>query len=124
MMAILAPLPAELTRAGFKRLPNKALRDHLAWSDDLAVARDVCAELGLQLSLTDADYQVAKITGEGVRLVIYPHKTTAGHRHLRVRNENSTNPARAAEAMVALDKAKTGWCTFSSNLRRLPQVTS
>jgi len=86
---------------------------HYVWSKELEVAYAFAVRQGLAFFLTDAPYQVAKLIGDDVTLVIYPHKTSAGHRHLRVRNENSRNKPRALELMAALDAEVPGWCTFS-----------
>jgi hypothetical protein len=39
-----------------------------------------------------------------VSLVIYPHKTTAGHQHARIRDNGSKNKPRAKDIMRAMKR--------------------
>lgn len=47
----------------------------------------------------DTAWQLFKFKCDGVCLVFYPHKSTAGNRHVRVRDENSTNRGLAETLM-------------------------
>lgn len=85
------------------------------WRDDLSIAEKVAAEAGCKIEAATADYQTAKLIGDGVRLVIYPHKTSAGNRHLRVRDENSSDKARAMDIAQKLSAAAGHNCTFHMN---------
>ena len=49
-----------------------------------------------------AIWEAFHVIGTGVRLVVYPHRTTAGNRHLRVRNSSSADAAKAREVMRAM----------------------
>jgi len=100
----------------------------LPWAQEVDWAMQICTQLGCTVERSAADYEIAKVKGDGVSLVIYPHKTTAGHHHARVRDNGSKNPVRAAEVMTALngghglpekDAERVRFsCTFS--FRKLP----
>jgi len=106
---------------------KKRVGAHYVWKDDLDIAFAFAAENGVQLFLSDAPYQVAKLVGDDVKLVIYPHKTTAFNYHLRIRDEGSKNRLRALQIMKGLDAAAGFNCTFSAHMntrfavRRVPQ---
>jgi hypothetical protein len=63
----------------------------------------ICGPLGCAVERSSADYEIAKVKGDGVSLVIYPHRTTAGNHHARVRDNGSKNKLQADRVMVALD---------------------
>lgn len=94
---------------------RKRIGERYIWSDELELAHGVAQAEGVKLLVSYHDYQVAKLVGEGVKLCIYPHKTSAGNHHLRVRDEGSKDKARAAAVARALDKSREFWCTFSSH---------
>ena len=95
---------------------KKAMGRKYVWAGDLQVAREFCDRHGFSLVLSDAQYQIAKIIGHGVKLVIYPHTTTSTrNQHLRVRNEGGANPELAQLTMAALNRAAGGHCTFSNH---------
>lgn len=89
------------------------------WQDVIDEARAIVQQNDILVESSEHDYEIATIKGEGVSLVIYPHKTTAGHHHARVRNNNSKNPSRARDVINSLidgKKTKDGSqrfdCTF------------
>ena len=89
------------------------------WQGVIDEARAIVQQGDVTVVPSDHDYEIATIKGEGLSLVIYPHKTTAGHRHARVRNNNSKNTVRAREVITSLiygKKTKDGQtrfdCTF------------
>lgn len=87
------------------------------WRDELALAYAFAMREGLTFELRAAAYQVARLTGDGVRILIYPHKTkSTGNVSLRVRDENSKDPDRADDLMVAMDALVPGFNTFARNL--------
>lgn len=51
-------------------------------------------------------YQLARITGSDFRMVAYPHKTSAGNYHIRIRDEGSKNKAAFADALYLLYNGK------------------
>jgi hypothetical protein len=59
-------------------------------------------------------YQLAKITGPDFCIIAYPHKTSAGNRHIRLRQQGSKNVARAYEVIAALDVEAGYNCTFQT----------
>ncbi|HHX6267731.1 TPA: hypothetical protein ACVGI0_006074 [Pseudomonas aeruginosa] len=77
-------------------------------------AEKVMKGRGGRLEWSQHDYQAFTYFEPGVSLVSYPHKTTAGNRHLRVRDQGSKNKTLAAQLMVALDSRAGHTCTFSS----------
>lgn len=50
--------------------------------------------------------------GSAVRIVFYPHKTSAGHYHLRLRDEGSKDKARFKELADRLYIGSGYTCTF------------
>lgn len=86
------------------------------WSKELDLAFAFAQREGLTFNLCSAPYQVAKLTGEGVRILIYPHKTkSTGHISLRVRDENSADRERADRLMSAMNDLVPYCNTFSRN---------
>ena len=57
-------------------------------------------------------YILFRIRSEDFTVVVYPHKTSAGNHHARVRDENSKNKYNAVIAMKKLNKSESN-CTFS-----------
>jgi hypothetical protein len=104
-MSTLTEVTGPLTK---KRLA----KDHRQWLDELEFARSFAAEYGFKLFLTDARHQVAKLIGPGVKLVIYPHRTSSFNYHLRIRDEGSADKDRAAKTMALLDHVTGSNCTF------------
>lgn len=92
------------------------------WESDLALAAPVLARHGCALEDVTADYQTARIVGDGVRLVIYPHRTSAGNYHLRLRDEGSAKPMAAIHVAKALDKAAGYNCTFSMHMDAISRL--
>ena len=83
-----------------------------AYSVDLNIAYRVAKETGCKLIAAQDQFVAARVVGDGVRLVLYPHKTTAFNYHLRVRDEGSKDPVRALAVADALDSAAGLNCTF------------
>lgn len=84
------------------------------YMDEFRKAGSILKGRGGCLEWSQHDYQAFTYWEEGVSLVFYPHKTTAGNRHLRVRDQGSKNKPLAAELMAALDSGAGHTCTFSS----------
>lgn len=84
----------------------KAMAKKQPWSDEFGWATEICSLLGCTVERSQARYEIAKVKGEGVSLVIYPHKTTAGNHHARVRDNGSKSPEIASRVMIALDKGE------------------
>lgn len=100
----------------------------LPWQEEVDYATAICAPLGCTVERSSHDYEVATVRGDGVQLVIYPHKTTAGHHHARVRDNGSKDKPAARRVMLAMQSGEglpddTRWkvasfCTFS--FKKLP----
>lgn len=75
------------------------------WQQKIDWARAICEPLGCSVDISIADYEIAKVKGDGVSLVIYPHKTSAGHHHVRTRDNGSKDKARARQIQAALKRA-------------------
>jgi hypothetical protein len=73
------------------------------WKDEIGYAETICAPLGMAVAQSAHQYEIATVKGDGVQLVIYPHKTTAGHHHARVRDNGSKDKARARHVLHALE---------------------
>ncbi len=61
------------------------------------------------------DYEAMVFNGPAVRLIFYPHRTSAGNYHLRVRDQASKDKKRAALLIARLQVASGHWCTFQSS---------
>lgn len=93
------------------------------WADEMRWAEIILTPLGCTVERSMADYEIAKVKGEGVSLVIYPHRTTALNHHARVRDNGSKDKVKAADVMRALDEGRglpederwrvSTFCTFS-----------
>lgn len=106
-------MAATLTKATLP-FTKKRVGNHYRCAEQLTALLTWCGENDAELFLTDAPYQIAKIIGSDFKIVVYPHKTSAGNIHLRVRDEGSKNKLRAAEVMRSLDdiEAYRYNCTF------------
>lgn len=91
-------MPATLTPV--TKLTLKALGQYRNFKPSVERALKAAQANGCELFLSDAAYQVAKIVGPGVKLVIYPHRYTSGQ-GLRIRDEASADKAKALEVMKA-----------------------
>jgi hypothetical protein len=78
----------------------------LPWQREVDWATQIAGKLGCTVERSAADYEIAKVKCDGVSLVIYPHKTTAGHHHARVRDNGSKRPEFAARIMQALNSGE------------------
>lgn len=87
---------------------------HYVWADEISLALSFSEANGFALQLSSAPYEVAVLSGDDFRLLIYPH-TTKGTRnqHLRVRDHGSKNKRRAQAVIAVLDRAAGFNCTFS-----------
>jgi hypothetical protein len=100
------------------------------WKDEKIWAHLICAPFACTVTSSTAQYEIAKVNGPGVALVIYPHKTSSGHHHARVRDNNSKDKAAAERIMKALDEGEglpqplqdriRFSCTFSRHMNMRP----
>lgn len=76
---------------------------------EFETAKERLAPLGGEVTPGEHDYQAFIYQAPGLRLVFYPHKTTAGNRHIRVRPEGKHDKALLKAAIFALAENS---CTF------------
>jgi hypothetical protein len=76
------------------------------WQTEIDQATAICAPLGCTVAISMHDYEIATVKGDGLQLVIYPHKTSAGNHHARVRDNGSKNRLFARRVMAALFKGE------------------
>jgi hypothetical protein len=77
--------------------------------DEFLVAQERLRPLGGKVTPGVHDYEAFVYEAEGVRLIFYPHKTSAGNYHIRVRTGGKCNPAKVKAAIYALAENS---CTF------------
>lgn len=88
-------------------MATKATRGNpLPWAYEVDAATRICASLGCTVERSSHAYEVAKIKGDGVSLILYPHRTGTGARHIRVRDNGSRDQVRSADVMNALDQGR------------------
>lgn len=73
------------------------------WKEEFGLAKAICTKLGCTIEPSPHTYEIAKVRGEGVSLVIYPH-TTASTRNksARVRDNGSKDKDAARRVLLAL----------------------
>lgn len=91
--------------------PNKG-KYKILYMKEFNMAKDILHHCPEGFEWSNADYEVFKFKECDVTLVFYPHKTSAGNYHLRVRNQNSANEKLAESYMDLLNECAPG-CTFS-----------
>lgn len=77
--------------------------------DEFEKAKHRLAPLGGKVSPGVHDYEAFIYEADGIRLIFYPHKTSAGNHHIRVRKGGSCHPAKLKAAIFALAENS---CTF------------
>ena len=108
---------------------TKLTKDQKKWSESIRMLKSFAEKLGFEIELRNPcapEYQLARLTCKGVRLVAYPHRTTAGNYHIRIRNEQSKDIAKATEIMKAIWWRnnwieKKGFCGFE--IKNFPEMT-
>lgn len=96
-------------------------RQPVPFEEETALLSKVSEEKGYSVEWRNPGpptYQLAKITGPGFCLIAYPHKTSAGHHHIRLRDERSKDKRAADIAILEFDKAAGNNCTFQSKHMR------
>lgn len=78
------------------------IRKRLPWAEEIGYAKTICAALGLTIARSSHDYEVAIIKGDGVQLLIYPHKNTNSNVSLRIRDNGSEDKAKGRAVMIAI----------------------
>src|SRR5689334_18650446 len=85
-----------------------------------AVLRKGCIPFGATVEDSPHAYEVFRIAAPGVSLIVYPHRTSAHHYHLRVRNNGSKDAIKARALLTAIDELSGYNCTF--HCKSLPET--
>ena len=73
------------------------------WKTELDYAVTICAALGCTVELSTHDYEIATVKGDGVQLLIYPHKTSSTRNiSARLRDNGSKDKNKARRVMLAM----------------------
>jgi hypothetical protein len=88
------------------------------WQDEHDLALSILPDARLVWVLKN--YIAFRILGDDFSLVVYPHKTSAGNHHARVRDENSKNKLNAVIAMKKLYEESGHNCTFQA--KKYPDI--
>lgn len=87
------------------------------WQEELDLAKKLLSEIKGEFQVVDKNYIAFRFKADAWAIVAYPHRTSAGHHHLRIRLENAKTPGAridAAKAMWRLAHAENS-CTFNVN---------
>jgi len=79
---------------------------------EFGIAKEILASEKLEFIDINKNYILFKIKGADFSIVAYPHKTSAGNRHIRVRDENSKNKVEAKRIMNTLFEKSGNNCRF------------
>ena len=79
---------------------------------ELPTARKILKDENVIFEEVFRNYILFKIKSEGVCIVAYPHKTSAGNRHVRIRNENSSNKEELMRIMEKLRDESGNDCRY------------
>lgn len=77
-------------------------------------ARIILSDEDVQFQEINKNYILFKIIGNDFKIVAYPHKTSAGNRHVRVRDENSKNKKESLRIMKKLYDLSGNNCRYQS----------
>ncbi len=88
-------------------------RKRLPYEEEFAIAEKVLAQYGGVLARSTAQYEAFTFRSRDVALIFYPHRTSAGNYHLRVRDNGSRDKKLADALMRKLDAAAGNNCTFT-----------
>lgn len=86
------------------------------FKSDFECAKKALAPYGGTLEWATADYEAFIYKSDGVRIIFYPHKTSASNHHIRIRDSGSKDVKRFKEITGALRIAAGNCCTFSMKL--------
>jgi hypothetical protein len=85
------------------------------FKEEFAKARERLAPLGGKLEYGENDYEAFIFKMPGLHLIFYPHMTSAGNRHIRVRSAGKTDRQLLKTAIFALAENS---CTFQYPMDR------
>ncbi len=83
------------------------------YADEFAIAMMALIPYGGQLAWSKVKDEAFTYKSPYVSLVFYPHRTSAGNYHLRVRDNGSKNKKLTNSLMKRLDEAAGNNCTFT-----------
>lgn len=83
------------------------------WQQDFDLAQSLLAGYPGKLEIATDPYVAFRYIEEGLRIVFYPHRTTAGHYHIRTRVEPCNRRPEARRIQAMLDKGAGPNCTFT-----------
>ena len=90
------------------------------WQDHFDVASLIMKDEPGEMVWATDDYVAFRYREPTVRVVFYPHKTSAGHYHMRIRDEGSKDKARFADMANRLHGG--GWFAMKNGgLARAPK---
>ena len=75
----------------------------------------IAADNGCRVVKANDAFVLCRVIGDGVRLVVYPHRTSAWNYHLRIRDEGSKNPSLALDLSDKFDAAAGVNCSLQMN---------
>lgn len=81
--------------------------------DEFELALSVLSGRNGRLEWSEADYIAFTWKEPAICIVFYPHKTSAGNYHIRVRDQGSRDKALVLRVMDELEKAAGYNCTFT-----------
>jgi len=84
------------------------------YGEEFRLAADVLKDEGGELAWSEHDWQAFTYKADDVCLIFYPHKTSAGNYHLRIRDQHSKNRERAMALINKLETAAGNNCTFQA----------
>lgn len=84
------------------------------WQAGVPAWRELVAPYGCTVTKSAHAYEIAKVSGPGIALIIYPHAQgpTGGWHSARVRNNNSADREAARQVIAALHL----WCKEDCHL--------
>ena len=95
----------------------KLTKEQKPWAIEINMLLQFAEKEGLHVELMNPShpqYQIARLTGDDFRLVVYPHTTRSTYnQHARVRDEVSKDKSKARLVMAKLDALAGFNCTFT-----------
>jgi RNA 3'-terminal phosphate cyclase len=89
--------------------PNKGKYTRKLFKREFEKAQERLLPLGGRVEAGIHDYEAFTYSATGIKLIFYPHKTTAGNQHIRVRTAGKCDPEKVRQAITALAENS---CTF------------
>lgn len=91
--------------------PNKGKYQKI-FKREFTKAQEVLTDESGLIEWGNHDYEAFIFYSDKVRLTFYPHKTTAGNYHIRIRGNGSKDPKEANRLMKKLDDSMPTFHTF------------